>query len=166
MNPSQKIIIEIFEEHAKVNFYSIRYASNESTETELFFEKFLDDENLEEDVAIISKVIDKIGENGAEARHFRNAGTSRDKVGALPEYLFSSKLRLYAIRVNTRIVILGNGGVKTTKTYNEDPLLNECVEILKKIDRFLGSRLTKGKTLIFRKELMGDLNFYIKDEKK
>lgn len=106
-------------------------------------------------------------ENGAELRHFRNAGKKSDKVGALPEYLSSSRLRLYAIRLNREIVILGNGGLKTTQTYNEDTFLNNCVETLQKIDHFLNIRLRKGQTFIFRKELMGNLTFYIKkDEKK
>ena len=166
MNSSREIVIEIFEEHSKVNFYSLRYVSEELSETDIFFENVLDQENLKEDVEIISKMIDKIGEHGAEPRHFRNAGSKFDKVGALPEYLKSSKLRLYAIRLNNEIVILGNGGVKNTKTYNEDPFLNECVELLRKIDYFLEIKLSNRKVFIFRKQLMGDLKFYIKDEKK
>lgn len=162
MNSKREIIIEIFEEHSEVNFYSIRYSDNELSESELFFDKVLDDEGLEEDVEILSKLLDKIGESGAEPRHFRHAGTRRDKVAALPEYLTSTNLRLYAIRLNKNIVILGNGGLKTTETYNEDPFLNQCVETLKQIDRFIGSRINKGQTIIFRKELMGDLKFYIK----
>jgi hypothetical protein len=166
VNSKREIIVEIFEEHSEVNFYSIRYSDNELSEAECFFDKVLGEEDLEEDVEILSKLLDKIGENGAEPRHFRHAGTSRDKVAALPEYLSSTNLRLYAIRLNEKIVILGNGGIKKTKTYNEDPFLNECVETLKKIDRFIGSRINKGQTIIFRKKLMGDLKFYIKNEKK
>lgn len=166
MNSKQEIIVEIFEEHSEVNFYSIRYSDNELSEAECFFDKVLGQEDLEEDVEILSKLLDKIGENGAELRHFRHAGTKRDKVAALPEYLSSTNLRLYAIRLNEKIVILGNGGIKKTKTYNEDPFLNECVETLKKIDRFISNRINKGQTIIFRKELMGDLKFYIKNEKK
>lgn len=161
MNSKQEIIVELFEEHSEVNFYSIRYSDNEYSEAELFFDKVLDDKDLEEDVEILSKLLDKIGENGAEPRHFRHAGTRKDKVGALPEYLSSSNLRLYAIRLNKQIVILGNGGLKTTKTYNEDPFLNECVETLQKIDRFIGSRINKGQTIVFKKQLMGDLKFYL-----
>ena len=156
----------MFEEHSKVIFYSIKYSKKELSETESFFDKVLGDEDLAEDVEIISKVIDKIGENGAELRHFRRAGKSHDKVGALPEYLSGSNLRLYAIRLNKEIVILGNGGLKTTKTYNEDPFLNECVNTLRTIDQFIASRLKSGQTIIFKKQLMGNLKFYIKDEKK
>lgn len=166
VNSKNDIIIEIFEEHSEVNFYSIRYSNNELSEAERFFDAVLDNNDLKEDVEILSKIIDRIGENGAEPRYFRHAGTRRDKVVALPEYLSSSNLRLYAIRLTKDIVILGNGGLKKTKTYNEDPFLNECVETLKKINRFIGSRIEKGQTFVFRKELMGNLKFYIKDEKK
>ena len=44
--------------------------------------------------------------------------------------------------------------------------MTKSTETLKKIDRFIGSRINKGQTIIFRKELMGDLKFYIKNEKK
>lgn len=166
MNPNQEIIIELFEEHAQVNFYSIRFSENDLTETDYFFDNALANKDLEEDINILSKLIDKIGENGANPRHFRFAGSRTDKVTALPEYLSSSNLRLYAIRVSEKIVILGNGGLKTTKTYNEDPFLNKCVEILKTIDRFLDSRLKNESVFIFRKQLMGNLKFYFKNEKK
>ncbi|SNR74135.1 hypothetical protein SAMN04488009_3528 [Maribacter sedimenticola] len=163
MNSNREIIVELFEEHSEVNFYSIRYSDNELSEADLFFDKVLDNEELDEDVEILSKLLDKIGENGAELRHFRHAGTKSDKVAALPEYLSSTNLRLYAIRLNEKIVILGNGGLKKTKTYNEDPFLNECVETLKQIDRFIGARIKNGQTIVFRKELMGNLKFYFKE---
>lgn len=166
MNQDQKIIIELFEEHSQVNFYSIRYLENELSETDYFFDKALANKDLEEDINILSKLIDKIGENGAEPRYFRHASNQRDRVAALPEYLSSSDLRLYAIRISKEIVILGNGGLKTTRTYNEDPFLNNCVEVLKLIDHFLKSRVKKGNTTIFRKQLMGNLKFYLKNEKE
>ena len=139
MNSNREIIVELFEEHSEVNFYSIRYSDNELSEADLFFDKVLDNEELDEDVEILSKLLDKIGENGAELRHFRHAGTKSDKVAALPEYLSSTNLRLY------------------------DPFLNECVETLKQIDRFIGARIKNGQTIVFRKELMGNLKFYFKE---
>jgi len=48
VNSKQEIIIELFEEHDEVNFYTIRYSDNELSETELFFDKVLEDGDLEE----------------------------------------------------------------------------------------------------------------------
>ena len=44
-----------------------------------------------------------------------------DHVSALA--IDSRKLRLYCLRISDQILILGNGGVKTTRTYEEDPKL-------------------------------------------
>lgn len=48
-----------------------------------------------------------------------------DRVCALP--VLRSKLRLYCLRLSDSILILGNGGVKKTKTYNEDYTLKGYV---------------------------------------
>jgi len=159
VNSKKKVTIEVFEEHDEVTFYSIRINSNEDLEADDFFGKTFDYKKFEEDIGIMSKVIDRIGEKGADPRNFRRAGKSVDDVGALPDYLYSSKLRLYAIRLSDNIVILGNGGLKTTKTYNEDPYLNECVETLMKIDRFLKSRLKNRSVTLYKSQLFGNLNF-------
>tara|TARA_R110002012_G_scaffold55398_4_gene141460 strand:- start:123387 stop:123878 length:492 start_codon:yes stop_codon:yes gene_type:complete len=159
VNSKRKISIEVFEDHDKVTFYSIRIDSNKDLETDSFFDKTFNYKKFEEDIGIISKMIDKIGENGAKTRNFRNAGTRSDGVGSLPEYLYSSKLRLYAIHLNSKIVILGNGGLKSTKAYNDDPYLNDCVEVLRELDRHLKSRIKKGTVVVYENQLMGNLNF-------
>jgi hypothetical protein len=114
------------------------------------------------------KWIENIGERGAHERHFRLEGKRTDNVMAMPTPIETSKLRLYVIRLSEEIVILGNGGVKKTRTYNEDPELNGFVELLQTIDGFLKSRLQKQKINIYNKELLGDLVFHLKakqDEK-
>ena len=44
-----------------------------------------------------------------------------DNVHAIP--INHSKLRLYCLRISEQILILGNGGIKKTKSYQEDPKL-------------------------------------------
>lgn len=161
MNSKKKIEIEIFEEHDKVTFYTLRYVDEDLSETEVFFQGIIDSRKFDEDLEIISKMIDKIGENGAKQNNFRKAGTPKDGVGAIPEYLYSSKLRLYAIRLNENIVILGNGGLKTTKTYNEDPHLDGCVELLIKVDKLLKHKIRTNQVSLYNKQLYGNLIFRI-----
>lgn len=62
-------------------------------------------------------------------------------------------------------MILGNGGLKTTKTYNVDPVLNEYVEDLKSIDYQIYQLQKQNKITTNGKELKGNLRFYIKDNK-
>ena len=51
-------------------------------------------------------------------------GKMNDGVCALP--IESGKLRLYCNRLSQQILIAGNGGVKDTKTYNENNELSNC----------------------------------------
>ena len=49
----------------------------------------------------------------------------------------SRKLRLYCLRISDQIMILGNGGVKTTRTYQEDEELSGYVMDLQRFDELL-----------------------------
>ena len=54
---------------------------------------------------------------------------------ALPSHLETTSLRLYLLNIQSRILILGNGGLKSTAKYQEDANLNKCVETLQKINK-------------------------------
>ena len=59
----------------------------------------------------------------------------KDSVAAIP--IEGGKLRLYCLRISEQIVILGNGGVKTAKTYEEDSKLYGYVLDLQKFEKIL-----------------------------
>jgi hypothetical protein len=152
-----KVKIELFEEHEKVNFYTLRI-EDEDTEIEKFFNKFPSDCEFDEDIQIIIRWIDKIGSIGALERYFRPEGKYSDNVSAIPIEI--SKVRLYLLRISESIIILGNGDIKTTKTYNEDFTLSHIVELLQSVDRFIKSRLDKGSLAIKNRVLKGKKTFY------
>lgn len=77
----------------------------------------------------------------------------RDGVGALPVY--KSGLRLYCLRLSDSVLIVGNGGVKTTKTYNEDEDLNGYVISLQKLDGLLKSDIERGIVRIEKTQIIG-----------
>ena len=58
-----------------------------------------------------------------------------DNVKALA--IDSRKLRLYCLRISDQILILGNGGVKNTRTYQEDSKLSGYVMDLQTFDKVL-----------------------------
>lgn len=106
----RKIVVELLENHKNVNFYTIRFVDEDLSE----FEKFYDTFNaFNEDLDKIVYWMNKIGEQGALERYVRPEG---GKLKALP--IDTSKLRLYCYKLHEGIVILGNGGIKKTKTYN------------------------------------------------
>lgn len=152
----RKIVIELLENHENVNFYTIRFLDERSSEFEKFYDKFDEKEEFNEDLDKITYWMGKIGEQGALERYFRPEG---GKLKALP--IDTSKLRLYCYKVTEGIVVLGNGGVKKTRTYNEDPLLNNFAETLRTICKFLSSRIKTGKVSIHSNTLYQSLTFTI-----
>ena len=80
---------------------------------------------------------------------------------ALPSHLETTSLRLYLLNIQSKILILGNGGLKSTATYQEDDNLNRCVKTLQKIDIQL-KQLEHQKVLIVTgTQLLGNLQFSI-----
>ena len=69
-----------------------------------------------------------------------------DNVKALA--IDSRKLRLYCLRISDQILILGNGGIKTTRTYEEDSKLSGYVMDLQTFDKVLLNAQKSGKVTI------------------
>jgi hypothetical protein len=154
------ISIVPFEEHAKVNFYSIIIDNNINSEIEEFLDK-IEDIN-ESDAAKIVYALDKISKNGAQERLLRYEGKISDNVFALPaHYLIETDFRLYLLKYTESIVILGNGGIKQTDTYQEDQYLNRCVTILQKVDEQI-QRFVKSRDIVISgKTITGETDFTI-----
>lgn len=159
---NRNIDIVLYEEHEKVNYYTLCFSDEEATEFDKFLDQFPEGCKYDDDIDIILTWIDKIGERGAFERYFRvREGKMGDNVCAIPIELEDCEIRLYVIRLSDNVLILGNGGVKKTKTYNEDPHLNSCVELLQAIDGYLQNRLRNEQVSIFRNKLYGNLHFYL-----
>jgi len=153
--------IELLEEYEKVNFYSIRFDGESDTEFEKFLLAFKD--SHPDDIAVIMYRLDRITQDGVFPRHFRYAGKMKDRTAELPNNFDTANLRLYCLCISPQILLLGNGGLKTTKTYNEDPYLDKCVTTLQKIDSVLNHKEIKSEITVSGKTLSGDLSLYITD---
>ncbi|MBO7494182.1 MAG: hypothetical protein J6T87_08570 [Bacteroidales bacterium] len=95
-------------------------------------------------------------EKGALERFFRPEGKMKDNVHAIP--IKGGKLRLYCLRISEQIVILGNGGVKCTKSYQENPKLFGYVLDLQRFEKILKENIEKGYISVNEKELIGTDN--------
>ena len=157
----RNLLIELLEQGEKVNLYSPKFEGEEYTEFEKFIIKFKD--NYLSDLQIIIGRIDKIKAMGSDDRHFRYEGTKHDRVMALPSHLEFSNLRLYCLNLSSKILILGNGGIKTTQKYNDDPILSKCVETLQKIDIEIKIKEHQKIITIKGSELKGPSNLTIDD---
>ncbi|MDE5880854.1 MAG: hypothetical protein K2H60_03915 [Muribaculaceae bacterium] len=115
--------------------YTIIFENDDMSEFSKFLTRFKDNGRLQRDYQIILYALKKILENGVLERYFRREGKYTDRVYALP--IDSGKLRLYCLRLSDKILILGNGGIKATRTYNENSELNGYVMDLQRFDALL-----------------------------
>ena len=112
------------------------------------FEKFVQEHNesYSKDLNTILTAIKRMLEvSGFLERYFQY----NDNVCALP--IDSGKLRLYCVRINDSILILGNGGVKKAQKYQDCDNLNGYVVTLQKLDKALKIAIKSGEVTIEEK---------------
>lgn len=133
--------------------FTIIFEDQNQSEFVKFITKFKDDAVRKDDLRIILNQIDTMLLNGIAERRFRPEGKMNDGVCALPVY--KSGLRLYCLRLSDSVLIVGNGGVKGSKTYEEDEDLNGYVISLQKLDALLKSDIKNGIVRIEKTEIIG-----------
>lgn len=139
--------------------YTLQFLSDDKSEFEKFVLKFRQDAELNPDFQAIMRFVEQILSNGALERYFRREGKMNDSVVALP--VLRSKLRLYCLRLTDKILVLGNGDVKNSRTYEEDNTLQGYVMDLQKFERLLKQEIHTGNVKITEKEIITDKIFDI-----
>ncbi|MBR5086611.1 MAG: hypothetical protein IKX31_06365 [Muribaculaceae bacterium] len=142
---TKEYTLKTIEQSDNVGLYSICINGNES-EFEKFMTAFKQNATVSRDYQKIIFAIMKIVSDGALERFFRIEGKYSDNTAALA--IDSKRLRLYCLRISNEILILGNGGIKTTATYEEDPILNGYVCDLQAFDSLLKKMQRNGKITI------------------
>ena len=145
--------IESVQSSVSASLYTIIFQDGNISEFAKFISRFKDNGRLQRDYQLILYALQKILENGVLERYFRPEGKFSDRVCALP--IDSGKLRLYCLRMSDKILILGNGGIKQTKTYNENQDLNGYVLDLQKFDSLLKEAESDGSIRVEECELKG-----------
>ena len=136
-----------------VGLYSIWFVNDEESEFRKFIRKFKDNAELNKNYQTILQALDRIIANGAFERNFRYEGKMKDNVVALS--IDSKKRRLYCLRISDQILIVGNGGVKNTRTYNDSEELNGYVMDLQKFDELLKQAQEEGSIIIEQNVITG-----------
>lgn len=149
----KKTTLDIISESERATLYSISFEKDGTTEFEKFVAEFEMNAEYNSDYQRIIAALQVILDRGALERFFRPEGKMNDNVHAIP--LEGSKLRLYCLRISEQIVILGNGGVKNTKSYQEDPKLYGYVLDLQRFEKILKENIDKGYIRVDEKELHG-----------
>ena len=149
----KKTTLDKISESQKTTLYSISFEKDGTTEFEKFVAEFEMNAKYNCDYQRIIAALQVILDKGALERFFRPEGRMNDNVHAIP--IEGSKLRLYCLRISEQIVILGNGGVKNTKSYQEDPKLYGYVLDLQRFEKILKENIDKGYIHVDEKELHG-----------
>ena len=149
----KRATLKTIESNDLLSLYSICFNNTEESEFENFLSKFKEESTLNKDFQTILVALAKIIERGALERFFRMEGKMNDDVCALS--LDSHKLRLYCLRISDQILILGNGGIKETRTYQEDETLSGYVMDLQKFDQLLKQAQKKGNIIIEKNYIIG-----------
>lgn len=149
--------IKLVKEAANCTLYTIQFVNDNMDEFKKFYSRFKDDLLYNPDLMKIVRILGRIGELGALERYFRPKGKMRDRVCALP--VLSSKLRLYCLRLSDKILILGNGGVKNTRAYEESKELKGFVLTLQKFDELIRQGEADGSIVISENIIETDNTF-------
>jgi hypothetical protein len=145
--------LKTLEQSDNVSLYSICFDGNAISEYESFVQKFKDDAKLNTDYKNIILALEKIIAVGAFERFFRPEGKMNDRVAALS--IDSKKLRLYCLRISDQILIVGNGGEKSTRTYEESSELSGYVMDLQEFDKLLAEAQKDGSITIEKNVITG-----------
>lgn len=133
--------------------FTIIFENENQSEFVRFVNKFKDDAIRKNELRIILNQIDVMLQKGIEERRFRPEGKMSDGVAALPVY--QSGLRLYCLRLSDSVLIVGNGGVKSTRTYQENEDLNGYVISLQILDSLLKTDIENGIVRVEKTMIIG-----------
>ena len=154
MSDAELILVN---EARNCTLYTIQFLSENDSEFEKFYNRFKDDVEFNPDLMRIVGFIGKIADFGALERFFRPEGKMKDNVVALP--VVRSKLRLYCLRLSDKILILGNGGVKTTRTYEGNNELSGYVLTLQNFDKLIKEGVENGTITVTENKIETDNTF-------
>lgn len=134
--------------------FTISFLGEDDSEFDKFIKKFKEDADKKEDLFIVLNALNRmLLESGFLERYFRPEGKYNDHVVALP--IEKTNIRLYCLRMSDSVLIVGNGGIKKRKTYQEDDNLNGYVIALQQLDKLLKKEIMSGKVKIEKTKITG-----------
>lgn len=153
------VTIQLFKTFKKVAYYTFLVEGREQTETDAFFTHFEKDPVLANDLDLLVTWIQEIGQNrGAKSRYFRfeNDASALPPPARIMAELGSSycQCRLYCIRLSDEIVILANGGRKTSQTVQSSPQLMAHFRFANRMAQQLIELIQTGELVLDGKQIV------------
>ncbi|MCC6723275.1 MAG: hypothetical protein IT258_02105 [Saprospiraceae bacterium] len=151
------VTIRLFKHFEKVNFYAFQIEGEEDTEPDKFFNRFENELEVAEDLNNLIAWIEEIGDKrGAKEYLFR----FEESAQALPpsaKFLVElpvRDLRLYCVRLSDEIVILANGGLKTSQKVAESPDLMAKFRFANRVSKCISEMIKSGGFQFAGKEIL------------
>jgi|OM-RGC.v1.023323966 hypothetical protein len=152
----------VYQEHGLGGaLYSVRFEGEEKSE----LDKFLEDRRIQASKdfdSLVSRLEDMVDSFGFKEHFFKiREGSIRDSLAAF--HYDNGPLRLFCLRWSSVLLIAGSGGIKRTRTYQDDGVLRDAAEKLQRIDELIQAR-QKSRDIIIDATtgmMAGNLNFYI-----
>lgn len=149
-----KAMIHSVSQTEKAGLFTIIFEGESYDEFQKFILKGEADAKLQPDLQKILDALKRmLSAVGFLERYFRPEGKMNDRVAALP--IQTSSLRLYCLRLSDGVLIVGNGGRKKTRSYEEDEELSGYVLTLQKLDELLRAAERKGNISIEEATIKG-----------
>lgn len=152
--------LELFREGREAACYALKFADEEYSEPQKFIHKFerKEQESFEDIEYRLEYMLDE---------HLFLPPMLKLEEGRRDDWVVAIKtvdpkhLRWYGLRYNDRVMILGNGGLKTTRTYQEDSYLCQCVKDLQYVYRCIKEKMRRREISfnLSTNRITGDLNF-------
>lgn len=148
----------------RATIYSVLPEGTDLTLFDSFVDEFSTD--FKDEILSIADLLEDMGNKFGIRENFLKLNEGRPGDGIVALYDNPDKcLRLYGIRFGMGILILGSGGDKKTRTWQEDPKLSDEMTLLMSISNDLNSRIS-SKEVYFSADgtqLQGNLTFYNND---
>ena len=157
-------IIEEIYTFKKVTYYTIRLEDELYSETEKFILRFESDEQYQQDLENILALLVILGnEKGTKSRFFRDESAAQALPPEIKEALrenwvqfIDAGLRLFCLRMTDEVVILLNGGIKSSQKMNDSPDLVTKFRIAQQISKAIDAKLRHRELQIIGQKLIGD----------
>lgn len=124
-------VLEIWEDtFSLVTYYTVRWDEAKESETEKFFRRFMSDMTHREHFNEIVALLKDLGtRKGAKKRYFERYADEASElppkqkieVDGIEINYFENVLRLFCTRINDNVVVLFNGGVKSSQATQDSP---------------------------------------------
>lgn len=149
----------------KASLYSVQYQDDTSNITLQFLNRpeirsYIDERNY------LLRLLREFPERGCVKVYFRDESRADNAVAALFRDPFGTinkpALRLCCCRYGDRLVILGDGCLKKSRTSQEDPEYQRMLNQMQRVDKLFTERIIE-KTIVMRDDgqLLGDLTFTV-----